>query len=260
MRLNKFFYLLCISFIVYSSGYAQPVTYNNSVNTLYEHVILQGERSDWNLGQIWYERKSPNLTSLLRIRYADRFNKNAYLTEVDLYPVFSDKFYAHFNTGTSLTRKELFPTFKVSGTAFHNIFPSLVGGIGMTYQRFAVDDVLIYNANLNWYVSDVLFMGQTFLQVRDKTPLVTGIATVRKYLRNPSYVFLKLAVGQAPQTLRFEEDVLDTFSSYFISLGGNIEVTDKIMIRSVVDYRQSIYTSATSRARFGLSVGFTFRF
>jgi YaiO family outer membrane protein len=254
----KNYFLLSVFLLTGLSCFGQEQL--NSINTTYEHIFLEEGRNDWNLGQLWYERKFSNLTSIFRIRYADRFNRSAYLSEIDLYPVFSEKSYGHVKVGASLSRKGLFPRFKASGTLFHNLSNSLVGGIGIRYQSFDIDDVILYSGTLNWYVKDYLFITQGFLQVRDKTPLGTAIFTARKYLKNPTYIFIKAAYGQSPQGLRFDDDAFETFSSYFISAGGNIELSSRFLLRTNVNYRESTFSSTTSRTRIGISTGLSYRF
>ncbi|MDX1641836.1 MAG: YaiO family outer membrane beta-barrel protein, partial [Balneolaceae bacterium] len=178
----------------------------------------------------------------------------------NLYPVFSENTYAHLGAGASLTQKGLFPNLKASGILYANLTHSLVGGIGLRYQSFDIDDVFVYSTNLHWYVQDFLIMLQGFMQYRNETPLGTGVLTLRKYLTNPDYIFLKLAYGQSPQGLRFEEDVIDTFESVFVSVGGDLQVSSTFRISASVEYRHNTFSSVTSRNRYGFSIGFSYQF
>lgn len=227
---------------------------------MYEHVFLQEGRNDWNLGQLWYEKKRPNLTSIFKLRYAHRFNQSAYLTEAELYPEFSEKSYAHFKIGVSLTRKGLFPNFRAMGIFYHNVSESLVGGLGLRYQTFEIGDVLIYEADIHWYLKDYLFITQSFIQEEQRKLLGTVVFTARKYLVPPTYIFVKMAYGQSPEGLRFEEDVFNSFESLFFSVGSEIKVSDQFLISPRLKIRRNTFNSASSRYRFGVAGKISYQF
>jgi YaiO family outer membrane protein len=256
-----FLSLLILAFFAIASHAQQRQSSNpNSIHATYEYIRLEGDRADWNLARFWYERDFDNLTSLIRIRYADRFNRSAYMLESDLYPEFSERSYALIGAGLSLSDTDLFPNVRMRGTLFRNVSSSLVAGIGIRYLSFDIDDVIIYKADLNLYVEDFLIMTQGFLQIRNKKPLATAILTARKYLTYPTFLFLKLGYGHAPQGLRFEEDVLNTFESIFISAGGDFKVSDRLGINVAVSYRKNIFSEFTTRNRYGVSAGLYWRF
>lgn len=258
--MKKIFFITSVLILMPLVSMGQNLGYKNSVAAYYKHVFLEGKRSDWNLGLIWYKRKFTNVTSLFKIRYANRTDRSDYLVALDVYPVFSEKSYAHFNAGAALTQNELFPKFKASGTLFFNLTSSLIGGLGVDYRLYNVDDIFIYSVHLRWYVGGYLFLGQSLLQVRDKTPLGTGILTIRKYLTYPNYIYVTLAYGYAPQNLLYKQDVLNSFRSYLIAAGSIFELSDHFLLRSAINYRQSVYSSASTRSRFGISGGITYRF
>ncbi len=255
--------IFCFIFLIVSlipNLKAQDQKFSNGLTFIYQHIFLEGERSDINLGQIWYERRVADITAIFRIRYANRFNSSDYLAEIDLYPIFSENSYAHFKIGASLIQNELFPDFKASGIFFHTISESLIGGAGLRYLSFDTDDLVIYNLALHWYISDYLFLLQNYLQFRQNEPLATIVLTARKYLTFPGYLSVKFAIGRAPVGLRLEPDILNTFRSYLFRVASNIELSNRFLLRTAIKYRKFNFSSATSRGRVGVSAGLTYRF
>ncbi len=239
---------------------SQEKEHLNAVTAIYKYILLEDERSDINLGQLWYEREFSSLTTIFKLRYTNRFNSNDYLAEIDLYPVFSENSYAHFKIGASLLQNELFPDFKASGIFFHNITESLIGGAGLRYLSFDTDDLVIYNLALHWYISDYLFLLQNYLQFRQNEPLATVVLTARKYLTFPGYLSVKFAIGRAPVGLRTKPDILNTFESYLLRIASNIKLSNRFLLRTAIKYRKFNFSSTTSRGRFGISGGLTYRF
>ena len=259
MLSQKHFYLFCFSMLAPILVCGQSMDYSNSVNVEYEHVVVKNE-NNWKFGEIWYGRELSNFTATFRLRYADRFSRNAYLSEADFYPVISDDLNAHLHVGSALTRKGLFPNFKAGGSLFYNLNPSLVGAVGIDYRSFEMDDILLYSSQLHLYAGEYLFIGQGLFQVRNSTMLGTGILTVRRYWSDGSYFYIKGAFGQSPQNLRFEEDVLNSFKSYLLSTGMTVEFSRRFVLRSALNYRESIFSNTGERTRFGISLGFGYHF
>lgn len=251
---------LLILFLLPGHLMGQQTAYSNTLNLDYEHVVLQQNGASWNLGRISYERAFENMTSLVTVRFADRFNTTASLAEFDLYYDWSNNAYTHFQIGTSLSRKNLFPNFKGRAILYHNISETVVAGSGFSYFAFDSGKVLICHTNLQWYVRDYLFLAQGFFQLRDGSVFGTGVVTARKYLTYPSYIYIKLALGQAPEGLRIREDVLDTYQSVLAMAGGNWQVSQQVMLLSSFKVRRMDYTGPSSRYRLGLRAGIRFRF
>lgn len=244
-----FFVLMLLN---YGMVKAQSVNLNPTISMQYENVFLEGDRSDWKLGSLWYKHPAAFLTTIIKLQYANRFSENTYRTQVDFYPHISAGSYARISAGTSLTRRGLFPNYNAAAIYYQNLSSAVVGAAGIRYQSFDKGNAFIFNTRLHWYFGDYLLMGQAFFQKPKEKIVSTGVLTLRKYLNYPTYLFAKIAYGQAPQGLRFEEDVFNSYESYFFSIGGEFLISRHWSIAPVIKFRRSTYNISTSRYRIGV--------
>lgn len=239
----------------------EKISRPNTVSVNLEHDFVEGDQQDWNLGYLSYQRETPMVTYIGRLRYANRFGIASTLAETDIYPEFSSENYAHINTGASLTDNELFPKFKLGVTYYDNLFGSVTGGLGVRYQHFDISDVVIYTTELHIYIKDFLLMGQSYFEVPDKRLLGTVVLTARKYLDIPeNFLEVKVAGGQSPEGLRFQNDVINTFSGYLIYLGMQRQFLDKWNLRSSIKFNHSNFSSNQTRNRIGIQLGASYQF
>lgn len=255
---------LVLNFELSAQDLSQPDTPSVKVNAValnFEHQFVEGDLQDWNLGYLSYKREAASTTYIGRLRYANRFGIEGVLAEADLYPEFTSDSYAYINAGAALNGNDLFPKIRLGATYYQNLIPSLTGGLGIRYQHFDISDVVIYTTELHLYVKDFLFMGQGFVEIPDKKLLGTLVLTARKYLNTPKdFIELKVAAGQSPEGLRFQNDVINTFTGYLVYLGMQRRLSDRWEMLSSVKFNRSNFSSNQSRNRIGLQFGLSYRF
>jgi len=260
---------ICFLFLVVNSKLTaqslsqpdEPLEKINAVSFNFEHEFVEGGLQDWNLGYLSYKREGASTTYIGRLRYANRFGIEGVLAETDIYPEFASGSYAYINAGAALTGNDLFPKIRLGATYYQNLFASVTGGLGIRYQHFDISDVVIYTSELHLYVKDFLFMGQGYIEIPDKKLLGTLVLTARKYLNTPKdFVELKVAAGQSPEGLRFQNDVINTFTGYLVYLGMQRRLSDRWEILSSVKFNRSNFSSNQSRNRIGLQFGLSYRF
>lgn len=139
------------------------VAINNAIGARYDYVYFDKRFDDpWHLANIDYTRQTKIGLATARVNYANRFNTGAAQFEIDLYPRFSNMFYAYINGGISDDRA-IFPKYRTGFSLYANLPAAFEADAGFRQLNFINENIWIYTASIGKYYKNFWFNFRAYI-------------------------------------------------------------------------------------------------
>lgn len=201
-------------------------TVTNEIGVNYQYIGFSKDYSSddpWHSVSGEYQHNFGRTSTLARVTYSERGNRNGILYELEAYPVITEKLYTFVNVGFS--NGELFPDLRGSLSVFYNFAKVFEAELGGRVQKYNEDSFYTGILGLTLYHSKFYINARTFLGPEINGKLVQNYqGNVRYYFSGvDNYVFLRAGNGISPDerilsTQALENPLLD---AYYGSLGVN---------------------------------------
>jgi YaiO family outer membrane protein len=216
----------------------------------------------WHWISLEYLRNIGKTSVIGRVSYMNRGYVDGTLYELDAYPVFNEKTYAHANIGFSNWR--VFPKFQGKASVFRNFAKKFEAQIGTRY---------LYAGNTA-YLSGIfgltLYQGRFYLNAKSFLGPDTSKDFIQNYQFNlryyfgdaDNYVFGRLGYGTSPdEGLVFTNlpELRESMDAYSVSLGLNKSVGIQHVFKVSLGYLQAETETNSAHQVIG-AVGYFFRF
>jgi len=167
-----------------------------SIKLDYAHFDKQF-KDDWSFGSVDYTRMTKLGPIVGRINYANRFNLNGYLFEVDAYPRISRTFYMYVNAGYS-DNDGVFARRRSGVSLFANLPHAFEAEGGIRYL-FYTSNIFFYTLYAGKYYKSFLFGARTYLNSGSNGFSNANFGLIRYYYGNADdYVNLSAGAGISP--------------------------------------------------------------
>ncbi|PWN05915.1 YaiO family outer membrane beta-barrel protein [Rhodohalobacter mucosus] len=234
----------------------------NMVATAFTYDRYGDDFEDWQRMYLEYRKFTEKNTYIGRLNVGNRFRLTDYQGEIDLWPIFSGKWYGNFNLG--LSGGDLFPEFKGSGELYRVIPGGFEASAGVRYLKFSTDDVFIFTGSLNKYAGSWLLIARPFITPQDSGVSASLNVTARRYFGNPEkFASVIAGFGFSPDERSLIDGVPEErlLKTRYVGLIGNYLVQNRFELFGEVkassqefpftDQFVSIYTFETGiRYRF----------
>lgn len=126
--------------------------------------------------------------------------------ELESYPVFNERFYAHLQAGYS--PDSIFPRTRLGGELYANLPSAFEVSGGMRYLHFPDTDAVVFTGTLGKYYRDYWFSFRPSFSTESSGSGLSALFWARRYLRSgDEYVGLLAGFGTTPVDLYFLEDI-----------------------------------------------------
>lgn len=194
--------------VLYDYHFLLKRTAKNTISVQHELNSFLDEyatQKSWNTTALSYKRQFGKHTVIGRMNYSDRFTDNAFLYEIEAYPVLSKRFYAWINVSFS-TAESFYQKIGSVFTLYYNVGNGFEIEGGYKYLEFQNNSFSVASIGVSKYYKNFLFNIRSNLgpEVEDKLFQNYQLNT-RYYLKNgEDYVFVRLGTGISPDdTNRF---------------------------------------------------------
>lgn len=233
------------------------------INYQYINFSEAYSRSDsWNLLSLEYQHNFDRTAVIGRINYTNRGYDEGKLYELEVYPVFSDRFYGFVNAGFS--NDMIFPDFRGSASLYYNFasnFEAEVGSRMLFYNNSSYFSGII---GLTAYSGKFYLNLRSFLGPKRMEQLVQNYQfNLRFYLKNAdNYLFLRLGSGISPdETSLYSRVQTDpTLDAYYGNLGINKSFGVHHIFNLGAGFLYEDITSAREGTQFVGFAGYRYRF
>ena len=170
----------------------------NGIGINYQFEVFEAVFGPRHLVELEAKRKLNWGTLIGRISYANRFNRNGVMYEMDAYPKIGKGMYVYLNVGISPS--VIFPYLR-NGFEFYKKLPrSFEGSLGFRYLVFKSKNIKIFTGSIAKYLGNYWFCLRPFI-----TPKGVGVSKsltllCRRYFKNAdNYITLLIGSGFTPE-------------------------------------------------------------
>jgi YaiO family outer membrane protein len=167
-------------------------TMKNQVGVAIGRDIFSNSDFDRSTIQVDWRHERDKIIYNPRFSYANRFNLNSYMGEIDLYPKFGDDFYIFSSIGVS--DGILFPQFRISVEPFWAFTKNHELSGGVRYLSFPGNEVYLLTASFTRYQGDWWLHARVYQGIELRGNSYIGELAARRYLKN-QFQFAELRVG-----------------------------------------------------------------
>ncbi|WP_168194568.1 YaiO family outer membrane beta-barrel protein [Antarcticibacterium arcticum] len=204
----------------------------------------------WHLAYLEYKRDLGKVPVLARFNYADLFEKQGSLFEVDAYPKTGKNSYLYLNAGAALNTP-LFPKFRGGIEYFHSLNKHFEISIGSKYLAFEETDVVLLNAGLTYNTKNNLSLNYKPYFTQTEGDWLTSHSLALR-ITNPikeNFVQIDLQYGSIPFGFVTSTAFTDV-TSLRLGLQYRFRLTKNILVQPVFMYEYEEYFPSMYRNRF----------
>jgi YaiO family outer membrane protein len=185
----------------------------NAVSVTYDYdEFSQTNRqfAPWNNVALAYSRKTHALGSVIgRYTYGNRFENEAHLLELDMYPRLGEKMYAYVSGGmgfhhdsqsTIIDTFGVFPRYRFGLSVYRSLPHAFEVELGVRYLQFKTATI-IYTGSIGKYYGNFWFSLRTYLTPGDSLGLSKSVNFITRYYFNGNaddYINLTVGYGLSP--------------------------------------------------------------
>lgn len=214
----------------------------------------------WHLAYLEYKKNFGNVPVLARLNYANLFEKQGSLFEVDAYPKTGKKSYLYLNAGAALNTP-IFPKFRGGMEYFQSLNKRFEISIGGKYLAFEDTDVVLLNAGITYNTKNNLsFNYKPYLTHTESAWLTSHSLALR--INNPiqeNFVQVDLQYGSIPYAFVTSNAFTDV-TSLRLGIQYRFRLTKDILLQPVFMYEYEEYFPSMYRNRFNSQLITIFRF
>lgn len=199
---------------------------NNRIKLNYA-IDMFRESNPWHEYSIEYSHRFDNVSAIVRVAEARRFDKADQLLELDLYPKIRSGTYAFLSGGVGEDqwlnegRYSLYPVFRGAAELFQRLPSSFEASAGFRYLRFG-NDTWIGTFSLGKYYKSYWFNIRTYLSKKEVGYSNSWYLFAREYFSGANdYVGIILGTGISPDLANLNQDALidpESLRAYSIRL------------------------------------------
>ena len=182
-------------------------------------------------------------TVIGRFNYADRdyggegFSGKQF--ELESYPIFSERFYAHLQAGYS--PDSIFPRTRLGGELYANLPRAFEVSGGVRYLHFPGSDVVVITGTLGKYYRDYWFSIRPSLSTESSGSAFSALFWARRYFSSgDEYVGVLAGFGTTPVDLYFLEDI-QRYSSFRIGAEIKKPLSRALVLRGHLRFEREEY-------------------
>jgi YaiO family outer membrane protein len=238
---------------------------NNARNKLgvsYDFVYFNKQFDNpWHLISIDYTRQTKYGSIAFRLDYANRFNSNGSMFEIDAYPKISKRIYFYLNGGYS-NDIGIFPQYRFSWSIYANLPKSYEAEAGLRYLYFS-SGTFVYTASLGKYFKNFWFNFRTYLVPDKKNISQSYNLVVRYYLGGANdYIMLGAGTGISPDDRRndIQLNTIYKLKSNKISMGYRHTIRSLNIVTLDATWINQEYLAKTFGNQYDFGIGYQRRF
>ena len=209
-----------------------------------------------------YGLKLKKQTMILRLNYANKFQKKGIQLETDYYRSLN-KGYIYLNYGYAI-ENALFPKHRIGAEYYFSIIKSLEGSLGGRYLHFQRVDVFISTGSITKYFGNNLVSIRPFYTFKtgSSKQSISLIGDYRRYGKNAlTYWGIEFGYGNSPddrlQITNGNENY--RLQSYKVKLERNFIVGKTSEMKVMGGYSNEEYYTNKFRNRYSIEVQYKFR-
>jgi YaiO family outer membrane protein len=195
-------------------------------------------------------------TVIGRFNYADRDYGGEGFSgkqiELESYPIFSERFYAHLQAGYS--PDSIFPRTRLGGELYANLPRAFEISGGVRYLHFPNSDAVVVTGTLGKYYRNYWFSFRPSFSTESSGSAFSALFWARRYYRSgDEYVGVLAGFGTTPVDLYFLEDI-QRYSSFRIGAEIKKPLSRGLIIRGHLRFEREEYRPDVFGSRFVLDV------
>jgi YaiO family outer membrane protein len=215
-----------------------------------------------HLAYIDYGVKINKNTLVLRLNYANRFNKSGLQMEADYYLTLPKSQYIYLNYGFALTQ-ELFPRHRAGAEYYFPLRKKFEASVGARYLHFTDNQVFVLTGHLGKIVNKFWFSLRPYFSFQQSGNYLSMVGNVRWYGQHRlNFWGVEVGYGNSPD----ERYILDpdgnyfNYNSYRIKLEKGLKVGKVSDLRLGATYNYEEIQKSVFRSRFTFEIIYKYRF
>lgn len=232
--------------------------YKNVVSA-FSRVDYLSDNSYQFYGFIDYNRNIGKNNVLFRLNYANRFNTNDFLPEIDYYQTISKKDYIYFNFGIGLL-KELFPKQR-AGIEYYRTVKGFDLSLGGRVLNFNNNPVYIITSQVEKSFSNYSIGIRPYYSFQNQQNALSVVSNFKRYWKkHENYSGIQLAYGNSPDDnyYNLQENIL--LENYWLRVENNFHISVSSILNVAFRYTYEETTSNNFRNRYSIELLFKQRF
>lgn len=206
-----------------------------------------------------YGRKFNHYSQVLRVNYANLYQKQAVQVETDAYIKIKQHNYLFVNLGVS-EKNAILPRYR-AGTEFFTEHKHFSASLGARYLYFTSQNApVMLTGHAALIQRDWSFYYRPFVVFLTNKTLASHLFYIRKsFPRRESYVQLDLQYGSLPY-FYYSSEVLSRLNAYRIGVNTRIRVKNNWFIQPIFMFEREEYVPDQYRNRYTFQLITSFRF
>ncbi|WBX73163.1 YaiO family outer membrane beta-barrel protein [Tenacibaculum pacificus] len=238
----------------------------NQIGVYYDITTFKKEYSTqktWHTTQLEYMNFIGMHSVGVRVTHSKRFIDDAFLYELESYPVFNQKTYGFVNVSGS-SKSDFFQNLGIKSSIYYTVLKWLEVEAGFRYLSYNTDDFTSYVIGVTSYQNKFYLNARVFIGPKIGDDFIQNYqANIRYYYKSAEdYLFLRVGTGISPdESSRFTQVIPNPdLNSYYINLGA----TKSVGHNYNVSVRLGYLTEELSNNRVGnqlqANIGLKYRF
>lgn len=229
----------------------------NEIKVYYRTDLFDSE-SPWHLSYMEYARRVNFGTLILRMNYANRFNKGGFQIESDGYINIRSGTYSYVNAGYS--GSSIFPKIRLGIEPYQMLPYAFEISLGLRYLEFNSSVVRIFTGSVGKYLGNFWISYRFYLTPKPERTGFTSALYIRRYFSNvDNFITLRLGVGLVSYS-EIEDEQFSGISSKGAAFEFQFGLSDLTYIRGEINYGNHEFYKGRYRNRYGFKLGFQQRF
>lgn len=234
---------------------------NQSLTAIYEYnKFNQGSKYHWQMASLEYKRPVANTTVIGRVNFAERWGNTGWQAEVDAYPRVAKKIYAYTSVGAA-PMAVVFPKWRAGASLYFN----LPGGVelegGARYLYFS-EDIWVLTAGVGKYLGNWLFLGRSFLSLRNNFGANHSYAVTARYYfpSGKDYIWGQLGSGVSPDESQGAQLQVGSLRRYTVASGIRTTIAGRHILLTTLAFARNEYRKDRFGAQLTGTIGYGIKF
>ena len=173
---------------------------------------------------------------IVRLNYANRFNRNDLQPEADYYLIMKNSRYIYLNYGYSFSG-DLFPRHHAGFEYYLSLKNDYEASLGARYLYFTNNHAGMITASVSRYIKSTLISIRPFVVFSKPGNSVSFVADIRRYMKLPlSYWNLEFGYGNSPD----ERFILNQTENYYQLDSYRMKLSKNIVIGRINELKLSL--------------------
>jgi len=232
---------------------------HKNVASVFTTVDYLSDNSYQFFGFVDYNRSLGKNNLLIRFNYANRFNTDDFLPEIDYYQFISKRDYIYFNFGYGI-KWELFPKQR-AGLEYYTSVKNLGLSLGGRFLNYNNKPVYIVTSQVEKYFSKISVALRPYYSFQDQKNSLSIVSTFRIYGKKPgNYSGIQLAYGNSPDENYYNTQQDISLENYWVKLENNFNLSVSSILNVAFRYTYEETTPDNFRNRYSIELLFKQRF